>query len=280
MKSSVPLVVTVLVFLLIVSSLAVIINFTQATTDLSSDSTSKAITTIANNYAASVSVDLSQYEWTQISGDSASTRFSAGPAPEAPDILWKTNITGIQSHISAFNGKVFVSTRTTLYALQQSSGKILWSTLIPKPGAWPSVYKIDAAHLVIGSSCLNPETGEIIWTSDVFAATSQPLFTFNVYSPEEKMFYTKDGSYIQAWDFSNPSQLPTSVWITYISGGGKTGSGIQYGAGKIFPGAFESHQMALNARTGASHLGYRNYWTNALLWYICKWKVLQGWYPR
>ena len=48
---------------------------------------------------------LLQYEWPQLQGDSSFTRFSEGPAPEAPDILWKTNITGIQSYVSAFNGE-------------------------------------------------------------------------------------------------------------------------------------------------------------------------------
>lgn len=195
--------------------------------------------------------NLLQYEWPQLSGDSAFSRFSAGPAPDAPDILWKTNITDIQSHISAFNGKIFVCTHTAVYALDQSLGAILWSTNISNPGAWPSVYKIDSSHMVVGNSCLDPETGNILWTSDTFAATSEPLFTFNVYSPEEKMFYAKEGSFIQAWNFSDPSQPPVAKWKTYVPGSGKTGSGIQYGDGKIYPGSFESHQMALDAKTGA-----------------------------
>jgi len=56
--------------------------------------------------------DLLKFEWPQFMGDASATRFSSGPAPDAPDIMWKTNITGIQSYISAFNGKIFVTTRT------------------------------------------------------------------------------------------------------------------------------------------------------------------------
>jgi len=52
---------------------------------------------------------LLQYEWPQFQSDPSSTHFSAGPAPEAPDFLWKTNITGVQSYVTAFNGKVFVT---------------------------------------------------------------------------------------------------------------------------------------------------------------------------
>ena len=49
--------------------------------------------------------DLLQYEWPQIHGDSGFTRFSEGPAPESSEILWKASIKGIQSYVTAFNGK-------------------------------------------------------------------------------------------------------------------------------------------------------------------------------
>jgi len=194
--------------------------------------------------------NLLQYEWPQLQGDPSFTRFSAGPAPEAPDILWKTNITGIQSYVSAFNGKVFVTTKTTVFALDRETGNIIWNTTVPAPGPWPAVYKIDDAHMVVGNSCLDPETGRILWTSANFSATSEPLFTANVYSPEEKMFYTKVNSSVQAWSFSDPSIPPKLAWTTYVSGGGLAGSGVQYGDGKVFPGSHEPHQMALNAKTG------------------------------
>ena len=53
-----------------------------------------------------------------------------------------------------------------------------------------------------------------------------------------------------AWDFSDPSQPPAVAWKTYVSGSGNAGSGIQYGDGKVFPGSYEPHQMALDAKTG------------------------------
>jgi len=194
---------------------------------------------------------LLQYEWPQLQGDSSFTRFSKGPAPEAPDILWKTNITGIQSYVSAFNGKVFVTTKTEVYALDRDTGNVLWSTVVPAPGSWPSVYKIDDTSLVVGNSSLDVETGDILWTSSVFSANPSPFFVANVYSPEERMFYVKTGSYVQGWDFSDPSNPPTLEWETYVDGGGTVGSGVQYGDGKVFPGSYDPHQMALDARTGA-----------------------------
>ena len=193
---------------------------------------------------------LLQYEWPQLQGDPSFTHFSAGPAPEAPDILWKTNITGIQSYVTAFNGKIFVTTKTAVYALDKENGTILWETTVPAPGSWPAVYKIDDNHLVIGNSSLDVETGSILWTSDSFSATPSPFFVANVYSPDEKMFYVKTGSYVQGWDFSDPSVPPTLHWETYVSGGGLVGSGVQYGDGKVFPGSYDPHQMALDSKTG------------------------------
>ncbi|MCW4045819.1 MAG: PQQ-binding-like beta-propeller repeat protein [Candidatus Bathyarchaeota archaeon] len=193
---------------------------------------------------------LLQYEWPQFQGDSSFTRFSAGPAPDTPDILWKTNITGIQSYVAAFNGKIFVTTKTAVFALDRETGSILWNTTAPAPGPWPAVYKIDETHLVIGNSSLDIDTGRIIWTSDSFSATPRPLFAANVYSPEERMFYTKVNSHVQAWDFSDPENPPKLAWETYVSGSGFVGSGVQYGDGKVFPGSFEPHQMALDAKTG------------------------------
>ena len=193
---------------------------------------------------------LLQYEWPQFTGDSAFSRFSAGPAPDVSTILWKANITGIQTYISAFEGKVFIGTNTSIVALDKETGSILWETKVPMSGTWPIAYKIDSSHMIVESSCLDPTTGEILWTSSTFSADTG-IFNANVYSPEEKMFYTKVNSYIEAWSFSEPSIPPTLVWKTYIPGGGRTGIATTYGDGKVFAGSFENHQMALDAKTGS-----------------------------
>jgi outer membrane protein assembly factor BamB len=203
----------------------------------------------ANANVTSETDNLLQYEWPQLQGNPSFTRFSAGPAPEAPDMLWKMNITGIQSSIVAFNGKVFVVTLTAVFALDRTTGSIIWNTTLPQSD-WLSVYKIDDAHMVVGNSCLDPETGSILWESANFSARTGPLFTYNVYSPEEKLFYTLVNSTVYAWDFSDPSQPPTVAWETYVSGSNLAGSGIQYGDGKVFPGSYEPHQVALDAKTG------------------------------
>ena len=231
----------VITLLLVMSDLTFFAGIAQGLSSTSGD----------NPSSSAAYGDLSKYEWPQFTGDSAFSHFSAGPAPEAPDILWKTNITGIQPYISAFNNKIFVMNKNTVFALDQKSGAVLWQTTVPAAGQWPAVYKIDGSHMVVGNSCLDPQTGQILWTSPKFSATSAPLFNYNVYSPEEKIFYIKVNSNVQAWNFSNPSSPPKMVWETYVSGSGLDGSGIQYGDGKVFPGSFEAHQVALDAKTGA-----------------------------
>jgi outer membrane protein assembly factor BamB len=162
-------------------------------------------------------------------------------------VLWKTNITGIQSYLSAFNGMVFATTNTTVFALDEETGSIVWNTTVPAPGRWPEVYKIDDTHMVVGSSCLDIATGQILWTSKNFS-TNANTYGAGVYSPEEKMFYVKVNSNVTAWDFADPSVEPTLAWSTYVPGGGSIGSSVQYGDGKVFPGSFMSHQMALDAK--------------------------------
>jgi len=193
--------------------------------------------------------DLLQYEWPQLHGDPGFTRFSEGPAPEVSDILWKTNITGIQSYLAAFNGKIFVTTASEVIALDHETGLIVWRKSVPERERWPAVYKIDDSHMIMGKNCLEIESGEIVWVSDEFSARVA-YWAEGVYSPEEKKFYGMVDSFLQAWDFSDLSKPPELSWETFVQGGGSSGSGVQYGEGKVFPGSFDNHQIAIDAKTG------------------------------
>ncbi len=115
----------------------------------------------------------------QTHGDSAFARFSAGPAPEAPDILWKATVKGIKSYLTAFNGKVLVTTETSVIALDKDTGAVIWNTSLPESQNWPEIYKIDDSHMVVGNSCFDTETGDILWTSSEFYSSSEPLFVIN-----------------------------------------------------------------------------------------------------
>lgn len=208
--------------------------------------------TVINANAASSSdekASLLNFEWPQFNGDSSFSRYSAGPAPSTPDILWKTNLTNIHSYLAAFNGMVFVSAGSEIIALDPETGQIIWRKTIYMNGTWPVAYKIDETHMIVESTCLDIETGQILWTSTNFCADSGN-FNSNVYSPEEKMFYVKTLSFVEAWDFSDTSKPPTLKWTTYTPGAGRVGIGITYGDGKIFPGSFLDQQIAIDAKTG------------------------------
>ncbi len=114
---------------------------------------------------------------------------------------------------------------------------------------WPVAYKIDDSHLLVESSLIDTKTGQIQWTSSSFCADTG-IFNSNVYSPEEKLFYVKVNSYLEAWSFADLSSPPTLAWRTYIPGGGITGIGTTYGDGKVFTGSFMNQQLALDAKTG------------------------------
>ena len=199
--------------------------------------------------SAESSQSLLQYEWPQFGGNASTSRFSQGPAPSTSTIVWKANITDIRSFIAAFNGMVFACSNTSVIALNPENGATIWETEVPMNGTWPIAYKIDSTHMLVEGTCLETQTGNILWSSSSFSADTGN-FNLNVYSPEEKMFYVKKLSYVEAWDFSDPTTPPTQVWKTYVPGGGRVGSGITYGDGKVFPGSFEDLQMAIDAKTG------------------------------
>ncbi len=187
----------------------------------------------ANSVAGSNDGNMLQYEWPQFQGDSSFTRFSAGPAPEAPDTLWKTNITAIQSYVSAFNGMVFVCNATMVFALDGETGNIIWSQTVPGMGSWPAVYKIDDTYMVVGGSCFETATGNLVWTSSSFSS-NVGSFDPGAYDPNGKVFFVKDKSYVEAWNFSDPSSLPALEWSTYVPGGETVGSGLNTATVKFF----------------------------------------------
>ena len=203
----------------------------------------------APDNAVASSQRLLQFEWPQFTGDSHTSRFSGGPAPSTSDVLWRANLSEIRSFLTAFNGMVFACTHTSVVALDRDTGIVLWTTEVAMNGTWPVAFKIDGEHMIVEGTCLNPQTGNILWTSTSFSADTGN-FNANVYSPEEKMFYVKSLSFVEAWDFSDPSKPPTMVWKTYVPGGGRVGSGVTYGDGKVFPGSFQDLQMAIDAKTG------------------------------
>jgi len=191
-------------------------------------------------------------EWTQLNGDASFTRFSSGPAPSTSNIAWKADLSDIHSHLAAFDGFVFATANNSVVALNYNTGEIAWRREIPLKDTWPLwpvAYKLDDTRMIVESTCIETATGTILWTSSDFCADTGN-FIYNVYVPEEKMFYIKVNSFVEAWDFSDLSKPPTLAWTTYVPGGGMVGSGVTYGDGKIFPGSFQDQQIAIDAKTG------------------------------
>ena len=204
---------------------------------------------IVKNTATPMACDLLDFEWSQLNGDVSFTRFSSGPAPSTSEVIWQANISDLRSYLSAFDGFVFAANNDTVFALHYDTGIVAWSKEIPMKGHWPSVYKLDDTHMFIESTCMETATGKILWTSSDFCADTGN-FNSNVYVFEEKMFYRKVDSFIEAWDFSDLSKPPSHVWTTYVPGGGLVGSGVTYGDGTIFPGSLQDQQIAIDAKTG------------------------------
>ena len=83
-----PWFIAVLFLILILSMFAAILTL-EKTGGVSGESTD----------VSAASEALLQYEWPQFMGDSSFSRFSRGPAPDTPTVLWKANVTGVQTYI-------------------------------------------------------------------------------------------------------------------------------------------------------------------------------------
>ncbi|MDR0797673.1 MAG: PQQ-binding-like beta-propeller repeat protein [Nitrososphaerota archaeon] len=208
------------------------------------------ILVMQNNVAAAFdSDDLLKFEWSQFNGDSSFTRFSPGPAPSTSTVTWQADIANLHSYIAAFDGFVFATTNVSVLALEYNTGNVVWELHVEMNGTWPVAYKLDDTRMIVESTCIETATGKILWVSHDFCADTGN-FNSNTYVPEEKMFYLKVDAFVQAWNFSDLSKSPVLVWTTYVPGGGRVGSGVTYGDGKLFPGSFQDQQIAIDAKTG------------------------------
>ena len=186
--------------------------------------------------------DLSQYEWPQGSGiDPGNTHFSDGPAPDAPNILWKFKGTG--GTVAGFNSKIFARkgggrggpgapppTPGKTYALDPWTGETIWEIEITG-----SPYKLDDTRMLLGTTCIETETGTVLWTGSGFS--------IRPYVPELKMSFAG----LSAWDFGDLSQPPTVAWTRpdLIDIDIRT----CYGDGRIY-GSGLGREICLNATTG------------------------------
>ncbi|MCK5628755.1 PQQ-binding-like beta-propeller repeat protein, partial [Candidatus Bathyarchaeota archaeon] len=192
--------------------------------------------------------DLLQYEWPSDLLPIGNRRFSAGPGPTAPNVLWKTKIPGLTAmNPIAFNGMVFVVSRTKTYALDGFDGSIVWTADVSGRG----ILKRDDTRMIVGSYCLETTTGNIIWQATNGFALSSSFSS--AYDPDDNYYFISTSfpeSKITAWDLSDPAQPPTVAWVSPVAGRDEANQIKAYGDGKLFVSGSLAHVCALDVKTG------------------------------
>lgn len=196
--------------------------------------------------------DLLQYDYPKIGADASNTYFTAGPAPNAPNLQWTTTLpTVLHSQIIALGGLILVSDvpqiysshAGTLYALDPTTGQIVWSRPTTGTLSINSIFGIDSTYMIYGSNCVRIADGTIAWTGP--SGFSAGLG----YIPELKMFI--GGT--QAWKLSDPSQPPTLLWNRTNSadyGRYGTESAVAFGGGVVAMSTSLNYLTGVNAATG------------------------------
>jgi outer membrane protein assembly factor BamB len=203
---------------------------------------------------AAVTNDLLQYVYPKLAGDPSNTYFTAGPAPNAPNLLWETTLpTVLHSQILAIGGLLLVSDvpqgyathAGTLYAVDPTTGSIIWS--IPTNGTQSitSIFGIDNNYMIYGSSCIRVADGTTVWTGP-------PEFSAGGYTPTSGYISDLKMLIIGAlgWKLNDPSQLPTLEWNRTASVAYGTESFAAYGNGIAVMSTSLNYLIGINAATG------------------------------
>jgi outer membrane protein assembly factor BamB len=219
--------------------------------------------------ATASNTDLMQYEWTTNRGNQEGTRFSAGPAPDKPNILWTASASGPEGYLGSwmgdgatvFNGKAFVI-GDSVYAFDAFTGKLVWHTPI-NIGTMPlcGVTKIDDTTCFIfttdGYQGFDIQTGQLLWEVTGIPGTPMPGsgdYFPDVFSSDLKLdfcpnydYATRKG-YIQAYDMSNSRVKPHLEWQYECNMPSEV---LGYGDGKILCGTYMGFVYTLDAKTGS-----------------------------
>jgi len=215
--------------------------------------------------------NLMQYEWRMGAYDPEHTRFSPGPMPNKPDVLWtaSTSMT-TRGGVTIFDDKAFVPSSTSLIAYDAFTGKIIYqkdypdrirtdgiNLTDPTKASW--VNKIDDEYLYVYHryqlDCAKIDTGEWVWSIPMYVAwgAGSGYYWHGVFDPDTKTLYATDMSEdgikleVIALDLSNPSQEPTVKWRYRCHEGAEI---IAFGDGKVFLSSFQAAIYALDAETG------------------------------
>jgi outer membrane protein assembly factor BamB len=231
-----------------------------------------AVATENTNYG-----DVNQYDWPQLGQNDGHTRFSAGPAPDTPNVLWTTTLGSVSA---VFDGKAFIAagggflgpaTTSYLYALNPFTGSQIWKTELAYGGSGPT--KIDDTYMFVdtnnGEAVYRISDGSYVSHIDIFNDTvfanhpsTAGYFTGRFDSVNKMKYYPMQNGLensIIAIDMSNPANLHIA-WQYSCS---EPTALLACGDGKLFLGSFQGAVYALNGADGtflwrSSKLGMAN----------------------
>jgi outer membrane protein assembly factor BamB len=221
--------------------------------------------------------NLLQYEWTSLGGNSENTRYSAGPAPNRPDVLWTFDrpdgnpLTG--APITAFDGKVFTygtQGGAMLYAVDPFDGSMIYEAPMngtPIGFGTGSIFKVDDTYMGYitsnGIAFYETDTGDFVSRLILTSAdgidggnliAGQVLYWGGFWDYDNKMAYvagrnvTTNQHMAIGLDCSNPAAGAEIAWTW----GAPTGiEALGSGGGLAFFGGYgEGELYAINAITG------------------------------
>ena len=253
---------------------------------------STAFTVNASGVPASVSQagdysDIMQYEWPYAAYDESRVFSYDGPAPDKPDLLWTFSPTpppgapwwwlflnGPASAVTCFNGKAFVCSYASVYALDPFTGGIIWQSdlngvqgFVPV-GAW----KLDDTYLCVdtgsvsftgaggttgGLACYRIDNGTKVWEvyMGILGHAGAELKNYwpMTQSIDLKMKYVLNYNTttllnkVVAWDLSATPAPPHIEWEYTVD---EPCEILCFGDGKLFVGTYTYHIFALDGKTG------------------------------
>ncbi len=260
------------IFLLILLISSILFVFVVPPCIKAANTNFTSINTLAATNSVSSYGNLLQYEWPTPEHDAERTRFSPGPAPNAPDILWSVKLDEPiyygqqQLMMTVFDQKVFaISMNDSLYAFDALTGQQIWKVRMPFPliSSEIGAYKIDDQRLIVpysnGFMCFKTATGDLLWnTTNMFLregprrGASLPWMPFLV-DPDKKMIYAITDNASQSalafvgLDVSDPVNPPRQVWSYACT---ENSEMMCYGDGKVFGGTYENSVFAVDATNG------------------------------
>ena len=175
--------------------------------------------------------DIMQYDWPLSGQNEGHTSFNPGPAPDKPDVLWSTSISG-SGVVNVFDGKAFVLSGKIVRAYDALTGASIYNSTAADmmgPSTVSGVQKLDSTYMLtygrgftdpgIGSLVVRKiATGEVIWGMNFTYDGPNPgswHYFDGQYSASMKKYFTEAWdpvnlvAMILAYDLSDPSKPAT-----------------------------------------------------------------------